>query len=478
MLKSKKLRILVILVLLGLGFLFRLYRFNNPIADWHSWRQADTSSVSRNFVSNGFDLLHPRFDDLSNVPSGIDNPNGYRFVELPVFNVLQAGGFMLFNSFTLEQWGRLVSIFASLFSAFFLYLIIKKRFGTLAGLFTMFFFLFLPFNIYYSRVILPDPLMVTAILAGIYFFEKWTSDESKSFFVLSVVFSALAFLIRPYALFFSLPIFYLAYEKYGFTMFKKWYLWLFLIISVVPLVSWRYWMMRFPEGIPQSNWLFNGGDVRFKGSFFRWIFGERIGKLILGFWGSALFALGFVFKQKKNDVLFLFSFLFSSILYVFVIARGNLQHDYYQILIIPSIAIYLGIGSCSLVSFKSLMNKFSSYVLLLVIIVFTLFFSWYFVRDYFNINNNSIIIAGQQIDKIIPKDARIIANYNGDTSFLYQTKRKGWASFEKGLPEMVQMGASYLALVNPTDKDLGIGKEYKIVVVTKDFVLFDLLQKP
>src|SRR5690606_8497833 len=96
------------------GFVIRLYGFTSPLADWHSWRQVDTSSVSRNFVQNGFDLLHPTYHDLSNVPSGKDNPQGYRFVEFPIYNTLQAGGYIVFGIFTLEQWGRLVTILASL----------------------------------------------------------------------------------------------------------------------------------------------------------------------------------------------------------------------------------------------------------------------------------------------------------------------------------------------------------------------------
>jgi hypothetical protein len=109
LMKNKLILILLTFILLG-GFLVRLYRFDNPIADWHSWRQADTSAVSRNFVEHGYDLLHPRFDDLSNIPSGKDNPQGYRFVEFPLYNVAQAGLFQVFGILTLEEWGRLVSI--------------------------------------------------------------------------------------------------------------------------------------------------------------------------------------------------------------------------------------------------------------------------------------------------------------------------------------------------------------------------------
>jgi len=100
----KKIVYLVLALILLAGFLARLYRFDNPIADWHSWRQADTSAVSRNFVNSGFDILRPRFDDLSNVPSGFDNPQGYRFVEFPFYNIAQAGLYKLFGVLTLEEW--------------------------------------------------------------------------------------------------------------------------------------------------------------------------------------------------------------------------------------------------------------------------------------------------------------------------------------------------------------------------------------
>jgi len=480
---TQKFEILLLVIILFLGFIVRLYRFNGPIADWHSWRQADTSAVSRNFVQNGFDLLHPKFEDLSNVPSGLENPNGYRFVEFPIYNVLQAVGSKLSNALTLEEWGRLVTILASLFSSLFLFFLVKKRFGRIAAFLTTFFFLFLPFNIYYSRTILPDPSMVTAILGGTYFFDRWLEKDKPSIlsfkFLLSLIFTAAALLLKPYALFFTLPMIYLAFEKFGFLgIFKKWQLWLFLIISVVPLALWRIWMTQFPAGIPASAWLLNAGNIRFKGAFFYWIFADRIGRLISGYWGIAFIILGIIGNYTKKNFLFLSSFALSSLLYVTVIARGNVQHDYYQILIIPTLAILMGVGAASLLDRADGYKKFVNYAVLLVVVLFTIFFGWYYARDYFNINNPSIVVAGEAVDKLTPKDAKVIANYDGDTSFLYQTKRNGWASFEQPLPEMIKMGADYLVLANPTSVDMGLGKTYKVIAHTSQYVIFDLKQKP
>jgi hypothetical protein len=480
--KHKILEIGFLILIFLLGFVVRLYRFNGPVADWHSWRQADTSSVSRNFVNKGFDVLHPTYQDLSNVPSGLDNPNGYRFVEFPIYNVLQAGGYKIFPGLTLEEWGRLVTILASLLASLFLYLIVKKRFGNLAGFLTLIFFLFIPYNIYYDRTILPDPSMVTASLGGIYFFYIWIEKEKTSIlsikFIMSLLFTILAFLLKPYALFFTLPMIYLVFERFGFGFWKKYQLWLFAIISVIPLIAWRAWMTQFPAGIPVSNWLFNAGNIRFKPAYFYWIFADRIGRLVSGYWGVVFIALGFLKKYKLKDLIFVLSFIVSSLAYVVVIARGNVQHDYYQILIIPSLAMLMGLGASTLLKPLEHYNKIVAYLVFAVCFGFAVFFGWYFVRDYFNINNPSIVVAGEAVDKLTPKDAKVIANYDGDTSFLYQTKRSGWASYEKPLPEMVQMGASYLIIANPVVADLNFGKTYKIVAHTSQYIIFNLKQKP
>ncbi len=35
---------LILAAIIILGLALRLYKIDNPIADWHSWRQADTTS--------------------------------------------------------------------------------------------------------------------------------------------------------------------------------------------------------------------------------------------------------------------------------------------------------------------------------------------------------------------------------------------------------------------------------------------------
>lgn len=480
---KKHIAIFFLLLILVGGFVIRLYRFNNPVADWHSWRQADTSSVSRNFVKYGFDLLHPRMNNISNVQSGLENPHGYFFAEFPLYNAEQAGLSVLFGHLTIEEWGRLVTIFMSLLSATFLYFLGKRYGNSFVGLISAAFFVFVPYSIYYSRVILPDPSMVMATLGAILFLDLSLQSPTRkryfSWLLLSLVLSALALLFKPYAIFFLFPtMLYQVFKKYSWKLLLRIDVWVYAILAVIPLGLWRLWMTHYPEGIPANAWLFNEGNIRFTGAYFYWLFAQRISTLILGYWGIAIVFLGLLWTRKKNFGFFV-SFLFGSLLYFVVIARGNVQHDYYQILIVPTLALFFGLGADLIFQLsKNYTNKWAGALLLLICSLFMLSFGWYNVRYYFDINNPAIVEAGQAVNRLTPKNAKVLAPLDGDSSFLYQTNRQGWASFEQPLPKLIQMGADYMVLVHPTKNDIALGKTYKIIALTPDYVIFNLRQKP
>lgn len=472
----KQLEYFWLALIILLAFSVRLYRIDNPVADWHSWRQADTSAVSRNFLKSGFDLLHPRFDDLSNVPSGKDNPQGYRFVEFPIYNAVSAGAAKAVGIFPLEVWGRLISILASLGSLVFLYLIVKKYLGRKVGLLAALFFAISPFNIYFGRTILPESSMVFASLGMIYFFDSWLGKKSifNFQFLLAIIFAALALLIKPYVVFLFLPLLYLTWRRWGIKLFLQPSLYLYILISLAPLIWWRQWMAQFPEGIPFSYLLFNDGGIRFKGAFFYWIFADRIGRLILGYFGVALLILGLAVKRGERDGWFFDIWLISIFAYFTVFAGGNVRHDYYQVIAVPIISVFLAKGANFLLTPPKELNKSISYMLLAISLLFMLSFSWYHVRDFFNVNRGEIIEAGKAVDQLVPKDAKVIAPYGGDTAFLYQTNRQGWpVGFE--IEDKIKKGANYYVNIAISDPETDyVTKKYKVLEKTDKYVIVEL----
>lgn len=476
---------LVLLSLIFLGAIgVRLYRINGPVADWHSWRQADTAAVARNFIKFGFDPLRPRFDDLSNIPSGKDNPAGYRMVEFPLYQLIGASLYKLFPVFSIEIWLRVVIILLSSATAILIYGIVSQFIDIKTGILSAAAFAFLPYSIYYGRTILPDPFMVFWSVLSLYFGSLATFKKGKYFWILifiSALAGSIAVLAKPVGAFLLLPIIYLLLGK-GMSKKSLFAIFIYGIICVIPLLLWRQWILQFPEGIPVFLWLFNEGNIRFKGAWFQWLFAKRLGELILGYWGLVPFGIGTALAIEKNlpagrhgEGWFFRFWIFGALLYLIVIARGNVQHDYYQILLIPVISIYLGKGLAFLLSNK-ILSKTGSYILATMSVLFMLAFSWFTIRTYYWINRPEIVEAGRAADQLLPKNAKVIASYNGDTTFLYQINRQGWPlGFD--IDTKIKMGATAYVTVSPTDNDgetKALASRFTVLVRNEKFAIIDL----
>lgn len=459
------------------GFGVRLYKINNPIADWHSWRQADTAAVTRIYIQDGINLLVPRFEDISSIQSRILNLNGYRMVEFPFYNAIGALVTIHLRHFSLEVWSRLITIACALTTSFFLYLIGKRYMGSMGGLLSAFFYLFIPFNIYFTRVILPDPMGVTFGIISIWLFIRFVDDSKDLYLYLSAIFFAAMLLIKPYLGFYLFPIVYLAVDKFGFKNILKdrkliFKMAVFSLISAIPFALWRWWESKFPAGIPLFWWAFNGNGIRFHPAYFNWIFGERLGHLILGSLGVVPFIFG-VFNTKNKNY-FIHWFLIGALFYVVLVADANVMHDYYQILTIPAIALALSSGSVYLWN-QTTFNKSLVRSVLIFSVFIMLITGWFQVQGDYVINHPEIIEAGQEVDKITPKNAIVVAPYDGDTAFLYQAKRQGWPVIDNSIDNIIKEGASYYVSVDLGSADTKmIESRFTTVEKTNDYIIVNL----
>ncbi|OGG24535.1 hypothetical protein A3A79_05115 [Candidatus Gottesmanbacteria bacterium RIFCSPLOWO2_01_FULL_43_11b] len=423
-------RKIIFFIIFILTVALRLYRIDAPLGDWHSWRQSDTASVARNYLKFGFDPLRPRYDDLSSIPSGLDNPMGYRMVEFPLYQLISAGLAKTFPQYSVEVWLRLVTVAAAAGTA-----VLLSRINLVAG----FVYAVLPYSIFFGRTILPETFAVFWAILSLSLLPKRV--------VLAAIAGALALLVKPTTGFLLLPVVYLLRRNIIQLFFYS-------VISLLPFVLWRQWISQFPEGIPAYTWLLNSNNIRFKGAWFHWLFAKRIGELMLGFWGLIPFALGISAFWGIG-----------ALLYLVVFATGNVQHDYYQILLLPAVCIFVGKGLRRLPWFLASVS-----------FLFMLAFSWYTIRTYYWINRPDIVEAGKLADQILPKNAKVIAPYNGDTTFLYQTNRQGWPiGFD--IEKKLKMGATAYVTVSPTDNDTEtkqLANCYTVLVRNDRYAIIDL----
>ncbi len=468
----KHFEIISLVLLVGLAFCLRLYRLSNPPLDWHAFRQADTASVSREYVKHGIDLLHPKYHDLSNIQSGQLNPSGYRMVEFPIVNALVAA-IVLSTHFNLVIVSRLLAIVASLGTLLSLYFLVKEISGQRTAFWTALWFSLLPYAIFYSRVILPEPFMLFAAtfsLLTFYFFLKY---EQWRYWWLSLFSFALALLLKPFVIFLALVFLAFGFVFRAWRKKKFWLAYAGLTFAAVPLIAWREWIQQFPAGIPASDWLYNSDGIRLRPAWFRWLFYERLVKLFLGFIG-VIFLPFSLLKLKKKEWLIYGAWWLGILAYFVVFATGNVRHDYYQNLMLPILVITLGRGTTMLENFlRQKFNPLLATVAVSFLLLVTNISAWQFVKGYFNINHHEYLTAGQAVDELLPKNAIVIAPDFGDTQFLYATNRRGFPiGFE--ISKKIKAGAQYYVTTSFDQEAKNLEKQYFTVKKTPTYLILNL----
>ncbi|MDP3758583.1 MAG: glycosyltransferase family 39 protein [Candidatus Daviesbacteria bacterium] len=461
----------LIIIIIG-AFAVRLYKIDSPIADWHSWRQSDTAAVTRNFIKEGFNPFFPKYDDMSGVSENpVINPATFRFVEFPIYNIVVYPLYLFFG--VADVYSRLVSVLFSLGSITFLYFICKRYFGVVASLFTAAVYAVLPFNVFFSRTTLPEPTFLFFALGMMYFMDRWIEKRKGILGISGFIFTAIAFLMKPWAIFFFLPLLYSVYKTGNRGFWKKFVL--FTFFALLPFVLWRLWILQEPQGIPASGWLMNGDGIRFRPAFWWWLVSERIGREILGATGLALFTIGLLIRPKNGNY-FMHAWVLSLFLYFAIFATGNVRHNYYQYIFVPVAAVFFAQGFLSLVKGVSdFLPRFWTIILGLLFLILSFYFSWNQVKEFYRVNNPVIVEAGKKADQILPKDAIVLAPYNGDTAFLYQTNRAGFAVGVLPIPELVSdYGVTHYVSTARDDKTNWVLRHFQILEDNPRFIIVDL----
>jgi len=467
--------LLAILLLLAVGV--RVIKINSSLTEWFSWRQTDTAAVGRMLSRNHFNLLKPQYYDLSNIQSGLDNPEGLRMVEFPIYGALFGSFAHFLPVLSLEVWARTVTIVFSLLILLVIFYILNEEFGLAEAFFGGLYFALAPYIVFYSRSILPDMPATSLAFLGIFFSYRYYQKGGMNLLWGSIFF-ALSMLVKPTVIFYGLPAVFLLMRRSASKTRKLVDLFIFGIIAFFPVLLWRLYIRNFPEGIPASQWLLTsvntGGGLQtvfFRPAFFRWIFFERISNLLLG--GYLIFFLlyGMLVETKKSIRLH-WMIVVSALLYLFTFQGGNVQHDYYQILITPALALLVGVGAGNFVKHKKVLHVFYKVGITLVIFSMAFLFSFYQVKGYYSEQKGLIVIA--DIVRSLTSQADIIVTDSmGDTTLLYLADRRGYPAPYKEFAELKKMGADYFVTQDQNYK-ITMDTQYPLVFQNDQVLIFAL----
>jgi 4-amino-4-deoxy-L-arabinose transferase-like glycosyltransferase len=439
--------------ILALAFLLRLYHIDFPIAGWHSWRQADTAAMARNFYENGFDLLYPQIDWGGNSSGVVES-------EFPIYSFFVSILYAMFG--VSDTWGRILSLLCALATIYGLYILVRKYLSSEVALWSAFIYAILPLNIYYGRAFMPESAMLMCSVLGIYSFSQWLDDRKITDFILSWLFISLAILLKIPTLYLGLPLVYLAWLRFRRSTFTSGMLWIYAAAVILPVALWYYHahQLFLHSGLSFGIWGFGTDkwgnfDIILTPKFYNDVFFKSIAERHLTYAGFIPFVTGFFIKRTSTGERLFDYWLLAVVIYFLIVARGNQVHEYYQLPFVLPAVVYVGKTLSKYLPLGSFRGSFKakplppSFFLLCLIGVLVLSYLRYDRFMNSETLDSSLFRLASSVHGVTKKDDLIVAVNEGNPTVLYRCNRKGWNSSVEQLDSTflgarAREGAKYL----------------------------------
>ena len=476
----------------------RLILIDQPYIDNWSWRQSDVAAIAQNYFQGGFHFARPQIDWAGDAP-------GYVGTEFPI---LPFGAALSYKIFSVHEWvGRVQAVFLFALSLPFFFLLIRKISGEKAATWALFFYSLAPLGIMASRCFMPDMPSLALSIIGLYFFQRWVDESDRDWRARSTSFFASAFcislsiLIKLPSIVIGAPLACLAFQRFRFSTFRRWDLWFFAAIALLPAALWYGHAYQIAAQFYPHHFFGAGGVKIMSAAWYLKIGKEIVTSTLTPFLfllsGAGLFTARSI--PRPRDARLFHLWLAAMILFIVIVGYGN-RHQWYQLPLIPVAAAFAG-SACAFVDTKisSRPTKIAFSILL------TLSFgvsTFVYARYFYQPSAAPLRAAGLKLKTVTPSDSLVAAADNGDPTVLYYAERKGWHFLEKNgiydgepkdsaqaivdLEELRKRGASYLVFTSNTSWWLDYYQEFgqyvqrtsTLAAATSEFKIYQLNPVP
>lgn len=485
----------------------RLIGINQPYIDNWSWRQSDVAAIARNYFQGGFHFAHPQIDWAGDQP-------GYVGTELPVLPFLAA---ICYKIVGVHEWvGRVQAVILFAISLPFFFLLVRNVFGETAASWALFFYSFAPLGIMAGRCFMPDVPSLALSIIGLYYFQRWVgqSERARSTSLIASAFCiSLSILIKLPSIIIGAPLACLAFQRFSIpplrlgAAFRNLSLWSFGAIALLPSALWYGHAYQIALQFYPHHFFGAGGIQIMSLAWYLKIAKEIVTSTLTPF----LFVLGcagaLVTKtcpeRQSNgsiprplDAARMFHWwLAAMILFIVIVGYGN-RHQWYQLPLIPILAVFAG-ATCVFVGSKisSRVVKRSLSILLAALFSCSAFV---YARGFYRPSAAPLRDAGLKLKAVTPSNALVVAADNGDPTVLYYAERKGWHFLEKNgiydgeprdsapaiidLDELRNRGGGYLVFTSNTSWWLDDYDQFRqhveatssLVTATPEFKIYQL----
>ena len=342
-------RLLILGFLFVIAFCLRLYGITDLPADFISVRQYHSALLARGF----YEYLNS--GELVTLP-----PDG--ILEPPILELVASSFYLIFGEEYL--WiPRLLSAIFWMVGGIFLYGTAKKVGSPNAALFSVFFYLFVPFSLLASRAFMPDPLMVMMLLISVFTILRYHEQPSPHRLLIAAIASSLAVFVKPgiclfqiLGAFVSLAIYRLGVRK---TLASPSFL-IFAALSVLPAVLY-YLYGTFIAGFLDANLSVRLRPLLLLEASF-WIDQEHHGWLgrisqVVGYTALVGALLGTLLLRPGLPRYLMVGLWGGYFLFGCVFSQDVSTQPYYSLQLIPVVALSLGpVGSLFMKQLRQLVK--------------------------------------------------------------------------------------------------------------------------
>jgi hypothetical protein len=194
---TRMLEIPLLVLLVGLGFGLRMLQLTSPPLDFHPTRQLRAGIIARGMYYSTLANVDPQKREIA-----LQTWASMEKYEPPILERMVAFTYQILGGEHL--W--VARVYSSLFwiiGGLALYALARRTISPGGALFSLGFYLILPWGVIASRSFQPDPWMVMWVLLSAYALYRWVEGKLSSWLwmALAGLFSGLAILIKAYAIF-------------------------------------------------------------------------------------------------------------------------------------------------------------------------------------------------------------------------------------------------------------------------------------
>ena len=473
-------RRLFVVAVLTLGLMARAVSTQLPLFDFHSWRQADTAAIARNFLEERFNPLYPQVDFRGGRAEGYVETG----LELHAFLVAALAKLVGFST----ALGRLVNALLFPIAAWFLFRFAAVRYGEPAGMIALFIYaLGLPLTMFIDRAFMNESILTLLSILCLWSAQLYCARRQPRHLIVLIAASASIAMAKPTYLVVAAPVVGLFVERFGPRAVLRLDLWLVGLITAASGALW-FWHAHQLYEITGISFGFGNkllGPSALNWSDYPYILARRLIKDVLGPVGVLFGVIGAIAAlrvKKRAEIWGLGAFA----VYLVLIAAGNFHHNYYQLPIVPIGTVLASAGIVA--SVRTLSSRrawtrtrtIAAYAGILWIAAISTFVRSVSAHNWYELNTARLRLC-EDLKPLLSEEERVAFVHDPNPDVLFCLDRKGWLLNDPQItPATIRDwttagGASAVAIVRKDDpRNADMERSFDRILETPDFLAYRL----